>query len=315
MELRIMNENLRRCALVAAVAICAVGSSACVNKKEVNKARTSVYDAEFATVYSATVKAVRELYPELDEDPAKGVIKTAWHQVKYTDPGADDPKSVQSRDRTAGAGQATPANAGGLGYNPSLARRMTFIRFDVYVAGVRPYRVRVVGTASELQPGNALPTELRGQAKPHWLAGRTDALHVAIYRKLKRFAEPAPPEVVEVPVEAPRAKISGEIAEGARTLAQDVIAAVDERNYDELRALCAPDVVWSLGASPGVEGAMAMWQADPSVFAQMKTAIAAGCATEGEDVVCPATVARGAMQLRLAKRDGIWRIAAFVPRE
>lgn len=306
-----MNENPRRRAAVA-IAACAV-IAGCVNKKEVEEARASVYDAEFATVYSATVQAVRALYPELDEDPATGTIKTAWHQVKFTDPGADDPKSVQARDRTANAGQASPSGA--LGYNPSLARRMTFIRFDIYVAGGRPWRVRVVGTASELEPGNALPTELRGQAKPHWLGGRTDALVVAIHKKLVRYAQPAPAEVVAAPVIAPRAKIGGDIPAAARTLAQDIVAAIDQREYATLRSLCAPDVMWSHGAPPGVDSAMAMWQADTSAFAQMKAAIASGCAADGADVVCPATAARGKMQLRLAERGGAWKIAAFVARE
>lgn len=310
-----MNENPRRRAWRAAVAI-AVGAtvaSGCVNKKEVEEARASVYDAEFATVYTAAVQAVRALYPEIDEDPATGTIKTAWHQVKFSDPGADDPKSVQSRDRTANAGQSSPSGA--LGHNPSLARRMTFIRFDVHVAGGRPWRVRVVGTASELEPGNALPTELRGQAKPHWLGGRTDALVVSIHKKLERYARPAAVEVVEEPVIAPRAKIAGDIPAGARALAQDIVAAIDQREYDTLRALCAADVIWSHGAPPGVDHAMAMWQADTSSFAQMKLAVASGCALDGAEVLCPAAPARGKMQLRLAERGGVWKLAAFVAKE
>jgi hypothetical protein len=289
------------------------GGAGCVNKKEIAQARSSVYDAEFATVYSAAVQAVRALYPEIEEDPAAGTIKTAWHQVRYSDPGGDDPKSVQARDRTASAGQSSAA--AGVGYNPSLARRMNFIRFDIYVAGGRPWRVRVVGTASELEPGNALPTELRGPAKPHWLAGRTDALTVAIHRKLKRYARNAPVEVIEEPVVAPRAKISGEIPEGARTLAQDIVAAIDQREYAALRRLCADDVMWSHGAPPGADTAMAIWQADTSVFPRMKAAIAAGCAAEGDDVICPRTPAPGALQLRLAPRGGTWKIAAFVAAE
>lgn len=309
-----MNEKPRRRAAVAALCVgIAAAAAGCVNKKEVEEARTSVYDAEFATVYSATVQAVRALYPELDEDPATGTIKTAWHQVKYSDPGADDPKSVQARDRTANVGQASPQ--GGLGYNPSLARRLTFIRFDVYVAGGRPWRVRVVGTASELEPGNALPTELRGPAKPHWLGGRTDALVVAIHRKLKTHAKPAPKEVVAAPVVAPRAKVGGEIPAGARTLAEDIVAAIDQREYGELRALVAADVVWSHGAAPGVESAMAMWQADTSTFPRMKAAILGGCKAEGDEVLCPGEVARGKAQLRLAQRGGAWRIVSFVERE
>lgn len=297
-------------ALVALVVIAAAAGCG-VNKKEVAEARSSVYDAEFATVYTAAVQAVRALYPEIEENAATGTIKTAWHQVKFTDPGADDPKSVQARDRTAGVGASSP-NAGGLGYDPSLARRLRFIRFDVTVKGGRPWRVRVVGSASELEPGNALPTELRGQAKPHWLPGRTDALLVAIHRKLSSHARPAPVLVEEEPEEAPRATVGGDIPDPARLLAQDVVVAIDQRDYAMLRGLLAADVMWSLGASPGADGAMAVWQADPSVFTAMRASVIAGCAREGDDVVCPGTAVSGGWQLRLAQRGGTWKVAAFV---
>lgn len=294
-----------------AMVVIATAAACGVSKKEVEEARASVYDAEFATVYTAAVQAVRSLYPEIEENAATGTIKTAWHQVKYTDPGADDPKSVQARDRTAGVG-ASSTNTGALGYDPSLARRLRFIRFDVHVSGGRPWRVRVIGSASELEPGNALPTELRGQAKPHWLPGRTDALIVAIHRKLSRYAKPAPVLVEEEPEVAPRAKVDGDIPDGARTLAQDIVAAIDQRDYGTLRALLAADVMWSQGASPGADGAMAVWQADPSVFAAMKAAAIGGCARDGADVVCPGTAASGGWQLRMAERGGAWKLAAFV---
>jgi hypothetical protein len=207
-------------------------------------------------------------------------------------------------------GAASPSGA--LGYNPSLARRLNFIRFDVHVAGGRPWRVRVVGVASQLEPGNALPTELRGAAKPHWLPGRVDALTVAIHRRLKKYAQAAPIEVEVVEEEAPKATVGGDIPDGAREAAQALSAAIATRDYAAVRATCADDVVWSLGASPGVDGAMAMWQADPGVFAQMQKAIAAGCAQDGDDVVCPAGASRGAWQLRIAKRGEAWKLAAFV---
>jgi hypothetical protein len=313
MSPRIMNDfRPRRVVAVAiSIALGLVLTTSCgANKKEVDEAKRSVYDAEFAIVFSAAVAATRELYPRVEEDPVTGVIKTAWHQVKYNDPGADDPKSVQSRDQTAGVGASSPGGA--LGYNPSLARRVNFIRFDVHVAGGRPWRVRVIGTASQLEPGNALPTELRGANKPHWLPGRVDALTVAIHKRLKKYAQAAPVHVEVVEEEAPRAKVGGDIPDGARETAQAVVAAIDTRDYAALRATCADDVVWSLGAAPGVDGAMAMWQADPGVFAQMKKAITAGCEKDGADVVCPVGAPRGAWQLRLALRGSAWKLAAFV---
>jgi hypothetical protein len=312
MSSRIMNDFR----VVVAVAISVMVTACGVSKKEVDEAKGSVYDAEFAVVFSAAVQAVRELYPRVEEDASTGVIKTAWHEVKYNDPGADDPKSVQSRDQTAGVGAASPQGGAGLGNNPSLARRLNFIRFDVHVAGGRPWRVRVIGTASQLEPGNALPTELRGAAKPHWLPGRVDALTVAIHRRLKKYAKKAPiiVEVVE-PEEEPKADVAGDIPDGARATAQAIVAAIRDRDHAALRAQTADDVMWSLGAAPGVDGAMAMWQADPGVFSQMEKAIEAGCAKDGDDVVCPVGASRGAWQLRLGKRGSAWKLSAFLTLE
>src|SRR5678810_675115 len=79
-----------------------------------------------------------------------------------------------------------------------LAYKRYFIRFDVVVAGGRPWRVKVTGHASEWEPGAAMPVELHGPAKPHWLEDRTDAPTVAIYKRIKPYAVPMKPE--EAPV-------------------------------------------------------------------------------------------------------------------
>ena len=298
---------------VVVVAGAAAIAPACVSKKEANEARASVYDAEFAVVYSAAVEAVRELYPNFDDDPSTGTIRTAWHQVKYTDVGSDDPKTSQVRDRAAGAG--TNSAGGQLGYNPSLAHRINFIRFDVHVAGGRPWRVRVVGAASQLEPGNALPTELRGADQPHWLSGRTDALTIAIHRKLSTVARKAPREVEAPPPPPEKVDVAGDIPTAARDLAAEVVRAIHDRDYDRLRGYLAEDVVWSLGAPGGVDGAMAMWQADPGVFSHIEAAITAGCGSAGDEIACPADASSGAWQARFARRGADWKLAAFIPAE
>jgi hypothetical protein len=300
--------------LGALVCVGGLASSGCMSKKEVNEARRSVYDTDFAVVYGATVEAVRSLYPSFEEDPTVGIIKTSWHQVKYTDPGADDPKSTQTRDRAAGVGTASP-NSGALGYSPSLARKINFIRFDIAVVGGRPWRVRVIGRASQMEPGNALPTELRGASAPHWLGGRTDAMVVAIHRRLKKYAQirpddpPPAAEVIEDVV------IGGELDDGARTAAAEIVRALRKRDYAALRAQVAADVVWSLGAAPGVDVAMAMWQADPTVLAALEAAIEGGCGAVGTDVSCPAAPAPGKLHARFAARGTAWKLVAFVEAE
>ncbi len=293
-----------------AIAIALVAMTCgCLSKKEIKTARNSVYDTEFANVYSAAVEAVRGLYPTFEENPTTGVIKTAWHQVKFSDPNADDPKSTQIADRAAGVGTASPTPAG-LGYNPSFARRMYFIRFNVVVAGLRPFRVRIVGTASELRPGDALPTELKGEAVPHWLAGRTDELTVRIYRRLKAYAVAAP-EDKPVADDLEVVTVGGDIPAGAQAVAADVVRALHKRDYVALRAQLADDVVWSRGAAPGADVALAMWQADPTVLAALEAAITAGCNSDGAQVLCPATADADA-QARFGQRNGVWKLTAFV---
>lgn len=303
--MKLTHGSTARAIAIAVVAI----TCGCLSKKEIKTARNSVYDTEFANVYSAAVEAVRTLYPTFEENPTNGVIKTAWHQVKFSDPNADDPKTTQVADRAAGVGAASPSPAN-LGYNPSFARRLYFIKFNVAVAGVRPFRVRVVGAASELRPGDALPTELKGDAVPHWLAGRTDELTVQIYRRLKKYAIAAPPEVV-VPDEVEDVVIEGDIPAGALTVVADVVRALHKRDYAALRAQLADDVVWSRGAAPGADVALAMWQADPTVLAALEAAIVAGCKTEGAQVVCAASVDAGA-QAQFGQRGGVWKLTAFV---
>lgn len=302
------------CIARSAFVLAFVAAAGCTAKKDAAEARASVYDADFAVVYSAVVDAVRALYPNFEDDPGQGIVKTAWHQVKYSDPGADDPKSVQSRDRTTGVGSSSPSSS--MGYSPSMARRLNFIRFDVSVAGGRPWAVRVRAAASQLEPGNALPTELRGANAPHWLAGRADALTVEIHRRLKRYARKAPQ--VEVEVEAPERAVNavgGEIPEAARVAATAALAALNERDYRALRAIVADDVVWFQGAPPGVEDALVMWQADPAVLAEMSAALSSGCAAADADVVCPSKPAPGARIARFAVRAGSWRLVSFVAAE
>lgn len=304
--MKLTHGNIARALLLALAAIVC----GCMSKAEVKHARASVYDTEFANVYSAAVESVRRLYPTFEENPDTGVIKTAWHQVKFSDPGADDPKSSQVADRAAGVGAASP-NAAALGYNPSFARRMYFIRFNVTVAGVRPFRVRVVGVASELRPGDALPTELKGEAVPHWLAGRTDALLVEIYRKLKRYAVTVPDEVAPPPDELEQVEVAGDIPAGAQSVAADVVRALHKRDYAALRAHVADDVLWSRGAAPGADVALAMWQADPTVLTALEAAITAGCGADASEVTCPAQ-AGAAARARFGQRGGVWKLVGFV---
>jgi hypothetical protein len=301
----------------------ALSICACGNKKEVRAAKTSVYDIDFAIVYSGALAATRELYSNLDDNPGAGQIKTAWHQVQYAS-NADDLSNPQTV--AAGQGGSTASNpstvspgAAAAGMPTRLAYKRYFVRFDVTVAGGRPWRVKVIGHASEWDPGNAMPTELRGMARPPWLDGRIEALQVAIYRRIKPYAIPGKEEVeVKTEVELPKTdpgSFKGMPAPAAKALAtiKDALAL---RDNVALRALLADDVVWSLGGAPGADTAMAMWQADPETLDAMSRAIAGGCAAVDRKVMCPpGPPVTGAWQLLVEPRGDAWKIASFVKAE
>ncbi len=293
--------------------VLALALTACLSKKEIEEAKVSSYDTEFAVVFEAAAAAVREPYPNVTENQQKGLVSTSWHQV-YLAGDATDPSAAQASSRTPG-GSHMPSSA--LPGDSALKRY--FIRFDVTVAGGRPWRVRIVGHAAQWDSGNAVPTELRGAARPRWLENRTEALLVDIHRKLKKFAvNTGPAEVTaEVADEGPRSDpkaFAGVPAEAAQVLAglRDEIL---RRDWTRMRARFADDVVWSLGAEPGLDTALALWQADPTALDEMQKALDAGCAAAGAELVCPkAATAAGfaGYRLTLAQRAGAWKVVSFV---
>lgn len=303
------------CVLCFALALLA---SACGDKKEVEYAKTSAYDTDFAIVYSAALEATRELYPSLDDLPGKGAIKTAWHQVSYANNQQD-----LANQRTIAQGQGymggnvSPA-AAQAGMPTRMAYKRHFIRFDVTVTGGRPWRVRVTGHASEWEPGNALPTELRGPAKPGWLAGRTEALQVAIYRKIKTYAvrvREEQPQIEERPEDKIPKTDPKAFANMPRPAAERLAKLKDalvRRDYATLRIQLADDVVWSLGGAPGADTAMAMWQADPEALDAMVKLVTEGCAGTDKRVTCPAgEPVAGQFQLVIEPRGPDWKLTSF----
>ena len=88
-----------------------LGLSNCSTKRQMlEKAKTSAYQTDFAVIYSETLDVVTENYPNLVENPAKGMIKTAWH-----------PLSIRNSGHGADAGAVTQTNTGSLpGNNQGL---------------------------------------------------------------------------------------------------------------------------------------------------------------------------------------------------
>jgi len=290
-------------------------AGACGNKKEVEHAKRSLYDTDFAIVYNTALSVTRELYPTLNENPGPGKIATAWHQVSMAS-NRDDLANPRTLAQQQGVQSGAGAGAGMIGAPTRLAYKRYFIRFDVTVLGGRPWRVKVVGHASEWDPGAALPSELRGAERPSWLDGRTESLTVAIYKQLKKFAVQMKEEVeVAADDELPKtdpSTFAGVPAGAAKRLAS-LKDALAKRDYTALRPQLDDDVVWSLGGGTGADVALATWQADPATFEAMVDVINAGCAAKGDqEVRCPAGEPQaGRYQLVLAVK-GDWKVTSFV---
>lgn len=295
------------------ISIAACGAS----KKELEAARHSAYDAEFAVVYSAALEATRELYPNLDDRPAPGKIQTAWQEVQHSNcagGGGDGCDDMVNQRVIAQQGIAGSPAAATAGLPTRLAYKRYFIRFDVHVFGGRPWRVKVTGHASSWDPGAAMPVELRGAERPGWLEGRTQALQVAIYRRIRTYAvrmkDKSAAAEERIQNAEPTTIFKGVPRDAARVLVA-IKDALAKRDYAAIKPRLASDVVWSSGGGRGADTAMATWLADPIAFDAMTFALA-NCSGNFQRVACPAgAVAPGAYQLVLEARPDGWKIASF----
>ena len=267
----------------------------------------SGYRGDFAVVYTETLAAVRDLYPELAEDARAGVIKTAWHPVNVKQ-GTDD-----SAQHNPQRGIATS----------SQLRQQYFVRFQVRVVGGKPWRVRVYGEASRWNIGD-MPTPLHGAEKPAWLEGRVNALEVAIHERLKPHAvalkfrpddKPAPAAPVVTPIDTAK---YGAVPPAAAKVIADVERAAGARDVAGLRPFMAADFTYNFGDAPSADTAIVVWQADPSVLGELVKALGAGCAHDptGAQVVCPASFLKDAespgYRVSFRQVGGSWKMVSFV---
>lgn len=264
-------------------------------------------------MFAEIVTAVKDQYPNLTETPFKGQIATSWHRVYIGGDSTD--QAAQASSRAPASANSNQTNA----FTTDSAFKRFFIRFDVTVTGGRPWQVKLVGRAAEWDQGNAVPTELRGASRPPWLDGRNNALLVAIHRRLKAYAVARRPDQAEASTAdiGPRTdpKVFADIPTAA---AQQLAGLRDEvlrRDWARIRRRIVADVEWSLGAEPGLDAAMALWQADPTALDEMQKALDLGCATRGADIVCPKAATEPTFaghRLVLALRDGEWKVISFV---
>ncbi len=276
-------------------------------------AKTSGYKTDFAVVYSETLAAVRELYPNITEDARVGTIKTAWHPVRIAEGQDEQQQNPTSQQSTGPTGfQATTA-----------LKKAYFVRFDIHVVGGRPWRVRVHALASSWKLGEQ-PMPLRGADIPAWLEPRKEALEVAIHRRLKQYA-------VRLKVESDsqrRARVerpAGDLGRfganlppaAARAIAE-VEQAATNRDVGKLRPFMADEFTYSFGDSPSADTAVVMWQADPTILAELGKVLAAGCAQDPKDaqVVCPAAFLTDGnftgYRAGFRNLGGAWKMVFFV---
>jgi len=301
----------------AAFLAAAISAGGCDNnKQEVEAAKHSVFDVDFAVIYGAALEATRENYPNLEDAPGRGAIKTAWHQVSNAS-SPDDPASP-SMTSGAGIGAANTTAAGRAGGMPTrLAYKRFYIRFDISITGGRPWRLRVVGHASMWEPGASEPEELHGAQRPSWLEGRTDALTASIFKRIKQYAQPAKegPAAADDTPHADASAFAGVPPAAAQVLAA-IKNAVGARDYTALRAQLADDVVWSLGGGTGADVALATWQADPEPLEAMAKLLSGACGGDAKKLACPAgPPTPGAYQLILELRPLGWRVTSYVKAE
>lgn len=306
----------RRHRIIFLSALIFAGLACSASKRDLQSARTSVYDTDFANVYNAALQTTRDLYPMLQDSPGPGRISTAWHQVSYGN-NQDNLSNNRTLQQGAMAGSAGSPQAAMVGMPTRLAYKRFFIRMDVSIVGGRPWRVKVVGHANEWDPGAAMPTPMTGAQRPPWLDGRIDALQVAIYKKIKRYAIPAKEEVKveEDPVPKTDPGAFKDVPAGAAKALAAIKDAVGKRDYAALRPLLDDNVVWSLGGGTGADVAIATWQADPGILEAMQSAIGTGCAGADKKVACPPGDPVPDVYQLVVEDNGGWRITSFVRAE
>ncbi|MDX2088992.1 MAG: hypothetical protein SFX73_14140 [Kofleriaceae bacterium] len=160
--------------MVRALVAVLVGVVACANPN-LGRAKHARYDADAASVFQGALDATQSRYSTLEAFPGQGLIKTAWHQVR--DDGGSTLESTQQQRTMGGTGTLT-----------RHAHRRVFVRFDIRVTGERPYTVAVKSFGAEWKPGNAMPTELDGVARPGWVEKYADSLRADIYERLRSWA-------------------------------------------------------------------------------------------------------------------------------
>ena len=300
----------------------------CSTKRQtLEEAKTSVYQTNFPTIYSEALEVITENYPNLVENPSKGIIKTAWHplSIRNSGHGADaggvsqtNTGSLPGNNQGLGFGGAGAAGAAGAGQNTQQnpnnievrdERKNYFVRFEVAIVGRNaPFRVRIHGEASSWQTGQ-IPTPLRGSNIPTWLGPRVDAMKVEIHKRLKKYAvvlEEKEEKVVDEPLVDKKSfahlgKDAGDFLTKSKSCAM-------LRDADALKQIMAEDFVWKSNSPGSSTVAAALFEADPERFSQLESALDSQCQKSSDDEIECSAEKRVASFKKT--RDG-WKFSSF----
>jgi hypothetical protein len=287
----------------------------------VKSARSSTYDAPFATVWNVVMTEVRKKYTTIAiEDPIRGEVMTAWIRIENRDTEVSDPTSgaktaVGATRGTTGIGNSSLYNTPGM-----LFRLKVFVKGGNKGAG--PFRVIVDGEAADHRPGLAnegIVLIPHGAAdEPPWVNTRIDNIQVAVHERLREHVVKR-----DIPKEDIAAKVMDDLPwsklndPAAVKVVDDVHAAAARRDAPALRPMMADDFRWGLGADGSAEMAIALWSADTTKLRELARALEEGCATEEAtgEVVCPAGgVAKSPSMARFRKVGCEWKFVLFLAR-
>jgi hypothetical protein len=295
---------------------------------KVKEAKESTYNASFSEVWTAVTEELRRFQAMEVEDAINGLARTNWRLV---DRGANegtaagtDPSQTQVQQQP-GQSQVTGQGAGPVSTNPGLTSYAPggfYMRLMAKVKGP-PWKVDIDGEAGEHRPGYAELIRYRhGVAdEPAWVETRIDNTRVAIHERLKQYAvATAAPAAArpKAPEETPWGALP-DAAKGAIDVLTSVHKAARDRKAVELKPDLAPEVIWSPGAPPSAEVALAMWSADPEVLSTMARTLEGGCGyAEKEDaIVCPAGApldAQPGPHAVFRRPGGEWKLVLFIGR-
>jgi hypothetical protein len=164
-----------------AVIVCALAAGCGPNTADVQKAKDSAYNTEFARVWNACDTELKDRFHADGlkiEDPERGLIETKW-----------EPVETREEQSVGESNQRTHSTAG------ATAQRVMWRMMVKVLPGGPPWRIAVDGEAALYRAGMSMlmPYKHGAADEPAWVPNRIDSIVIAIHDRLKEYAVNAPP--------------------------------------------------------------------------------------------------------------------------